>query len=86
MLNFTYLYFVVGEPFKESWEIVNEEILDKAVVIPDGPSLNTGDVSPGFMPNCPPPNVTYNGSLLSSDEVTINYGIHTIDGFTNCIN
>ena len=76
----------MGEPFKESWETVNEDTLTNVGVIPDVPSLNTGDVSTGFMPNCPPPNVTYNGSLLSSDEVTINYGIHTIDVFTNCIN
>ena len=81
MPNFRRLSFSVGEPFKESWEIVNEDTLDNVGVIPDGPSLNTGDVSAGFMPNCPPPNVTYNGSLLSSDEVIINYSIHTIDVF-----
>ena len=55
---------------------MNEDVVDKLGNIKndateDGFDPNLDGLGPGVMPNCPPPNVTYNGSLLSSGEVKL---------------
>ena len=55
---------------------MNEEVVDnlghiKHEDIDDDVEKTFEDENQGLMPDCPPPNVTYNGSLLSSGEVNM---------------
>ena len=69
-----YFFVVAGQPIKENLETVDREAVDNLEHVNFDETdykinKNVDGLGPGVTLNCPPPNVTYNGSLLSSGEV-----------------
>ena len=63
-----------GEPFDENMETISLEDEDNIGTVVYGKNGRAGNKNMygpnhAVISNCPPPNVTYNGSLLSSGEV-----------------
>ena len=66
--------FLAGDPLKDNLETIHEEAVDNLGNINHNQNEDTIDtesniLTQGGLPNCPAPNITYNGSLLSSGEV-----------------
>ena len=66
--------FLAGDPLKDNLETIHEEAVDNLGHINHNQNEDTIDtesniLTQGGLPNCPAPNITYNGSLLSSGEV-----------------
>ena len=65
-------YFIIsdGDPINKSLETINEDEIEKHGIHNnfDKTGIYGMDRSE-LMPSCPQPNVTYNGSLLSSGKV-----------------
>ena len=67
-------FLLAGDPLKDNLETIHEEAVDNLGHINHNQNEDTIDtesniLTQGGLPNCPAPNITYNGSLLSSGEV-----------------
>ena len=78
-------FFADGDVIHKTLETVSEEEVDKLGGHDQfdhtgiyGMDRNLESLNQDFMPNCPQPNITYNGSLLSSGKVATFNGPNSI--------